>query len=105
MSADMRGVGAKSTSPNTQKCSRVAFSRNATFWGKEEFGWLTINRLHRRTGNSPRGLWLHMSGAIRSVFDQIPALISTVHQALAGLGKPEAKDAGPMVVPRKATMS
>ena len=26
--------------------------------------------------------------------DQIPALISTVHQALAGLGKPEPKDAG-----------
>jgi predicted transcriptional regulator len=28
-------------------------------------------------------------------FDQIPALISTVHQALAGLGKPQAEDTGP----------
>ncbi len=27
-------------------------------------------------------------------FDQIPALISTVHQAVAGLGKPEPEDAG-----------
>ena len=30
-------------------------------------------------------------------FDQIPALISTVHQALAGLGKPESKDVGPRI--------
>jgi predicted transcriptional regulator len=30
-------------------------------------------------------------------FDQIPALISTVHQALAGLGKPEAKEVGPRI--------
>jgi predicted transcriptional regulator len=30
-------------------------------------------------------------------FDQIPVLISTVHQAIAGLGKPEAKDAGPRI--------
>ena len=27
--------------------------------------------------------------------DQIPVLITTVHQALAGLGKPEAEDTGP----------
>ena len=94
MSADMRGVGAKSTSPNTQKCSRVAFSQHATFWGKEELGCLTTNRQHRPIGNSPPGLWLHMSGAIRLVSTQIPALISTFHQALAGLGKPEPEDAG-----------
>src|SRR5437868_2622309 len=31
MSADMRGVGAKSTSLNTQKCSSVGFSRHAKF--------------------------------------------------------------------------
>ena len=30
-------------------------------------------------------------------FDQISILISTVHQALAGLGKPEPKDAGSRV--------
>src|SRR5437763_16725672 len=30
-------------------------------------------------------------------FDQIPALISTVHQALVGLGKPDPKDAGPRI--------
>ena len=30
-------------------------------------------------------------------FDQIPALISTVHQALVGLGKPGPKDAGPRI--------
>src|SRR5947207_11191342 len=35
-------------------------------------------------------------------FDQIPALISTVHQALVGLGKPGPKDAGPSQTPTRS---
>src|ERR1700704_4916280 len=96
MPADMRGVVSKSTLLDTQKCSR------GHLVGMLRFGDGGI-RMPEDQPTAPvnRGLAARIVAAYvrrnQVGFDQIPALISTVHQALAGLGKCESKEAGPRI--------
>src|SRR5436190_15852089 len=96
MSADIRGVDSKSSSLNTQSYSR----------------WHLVGMLRcgegrnsmpddQPTASANRELAARIVAAYvrrnQVGSDQIPALISTVHQALAGLGKCESKEAGPRI--------
>lgn len=91
MSADMSGVGWKINLAEYSKCSRLAFSRHATSREKGGIQWLTAS-VNQELAARIVAAYVRRN---QVGSDQIPVLILTVHQALAGLAKPEPEDVGP----------